>query len=46
MEKFFTAVLVTIGLIVLYEVKMPQTAENVSSDIVLSEISFQKSTLQ
>ncbi len=45
MEKFFTAVLVTIGLVVLHEVATPQTVETVSSEIVLSEISWQKSTL-
>ena len=43
MEKFLTAVLVTIGLVILHETTTPHTVETSSSEIVLSEISFQPS---
>lgn len=43
MEKFLTAVLVTIGLMILHEAATPHTVETGSPQIVVSEISFQLS---
>jgi hypothetical protein len=45
MEKFLTAVLVTFGLVILHNISSSETTEVLSSEMVLSEVSFQPSIL-
>lgn len=40
MEKFFTAILITISLVILHNMTTAKTTETISSEIVLSEVSF------